>query len=292
MGVRSSRLSRVRRAIESSPVRRGVLAEAYERFRDCGELPGDDHLAYEVIQQALRGGEEEPVAEAEVAERVRKARLTYRDRARPRDTWPPSVRAMLFDEALFEIEPLQRYARAAIGVEVALGGDVENRAFAARHGIPCFGSVGAHVIGYSLLLSGPPYEHQALRLLVRMDNIRGKAPQDNPRWLTAQTEAEIAFRERGELPADDLHLEMLLVNLEFELLMANRHGASVESSMAVLDEVAQSTGAKLERAFVKLVEMAKAKVFWAWAEEFAGKVTANTDADSAPPAAAEIDHRR
>jgi hypothetical protein len=83
-GTRNKRLHRIRHAIDSSPVRLDVLREAYECFAEFGELPDDDHVAFEVVHQALRGGEEEPLLDdAVVADQVRKARLAYHQRERP-----------------------------------------------------------------------------------------------------------------------------------------------------------------------------------------------------------------
>ena len=126
MRARDNRLGRVKQAIEVSPVRRGVLREAYEWFRDFGEFDDDDHVAYEVVQQALRGGEEQaPEDEARLARRVHVDKSAYQRRDRPAEAWPPTVRNLLFDEALFEEPGIRRLARAAIALEVAHGGDVE-----------------------------------------------------------------------------------------------------------------------------------------------------------------------
>ena len=112
MRVRNNRMVGLQQAIDASPVRRGVLRDAYEWFKNVGELPEDDeHVACEVVQQALRGGEERtPEDEARLAVRVRNARLAYHGRERPADQWPPTVRNRLFDEALFEEPPLRRLA--------------------------------------------------------------------------------------------------------------------------------------------------------------------------------------
>lgn len=261
MRPRDNRLVRVRRAIDASPVRSGILNEAYEWFTSFGELSDDDNVAYEVVQKAMRGGEDAPPNdEATLAERVRSARLTYQQRERPGETWPPTVRALLFDEALFEPEPLRRLARGTIAVEVAYGGDVESPGFASRHGIPMFGSVAMHVHGWPRNLVTPPYELQAKRLLARLDNVRGRIPQDDPRWFEAQAEATLAFQLRGELPDDDLHLEMLLVDTELGLLAAHKRGKNVEQALRLLDQAAQTTGAELEVCLTKLTELAKARL--------------------------------
>lgn len=254
----NSRLARVRHAIDAAPVQRGILEEAYGWFTDFGELPDDDHVAYEVVQRALRGGESDPISD--VVDRVRRARLAYYQHERPAAAWPPSVRAMLFDEALFEAAPMRDVARRAIAAEVAWGGDVENPAFASRHGIPGYGSVAMHVVGWPKKLAMPPYEDQANRLFVRMDNLRGRIPQQDTRWVAEQAEAMVRFRSTGELPVDDLRLEALLVDVELDQLIAHGVGKDVAEAMAVLDAVAWADEEDAEAALVRLREIAVAKV--------------------------------
>jgi len=260
MRVRNNRLARLKQAIDASPVRRDVLREAYEWFKMAGELPEDDeHVAYEVVQQALRGGEEwAPEDEARLADRVRKAGLAYQKRERPAEAWPPTVRNLLFDEALFEEPRLRRAARAVIATEVAYGGDVESPGFAARHGIPMYGSATMHVSGWDLTLVRPPYEHQAKRLLARQDNIRGRLADDEGKALN---KALAAFRQDGELPNDDVLMDAVLAHIEFEALYGHKKGHDVAEVMAVLARVQRRDEEVAEAALRELCEMARAGRF-------------------------------
>lgn len=259
MRARSKRIAKVKYAIDASPVRRHLLREAYEWFRDVGELPDDDHVAFEAVQQALRGGEEAPpMEEAALAGRVRQAALAYHERERPSDVWPPTVRAYLFDEALFESPPLRKLARAAIACEVAYGGDVENPAFAARHGIPGYGSVALHVVGWPRSLIRPPYEAQATRLLVRMDDIRGRVPQDDPSWLDAHSAALAAFHDDGVLPEDDLLREAVLVDAEQAALLRHKRGEDVTDLMAAFHQVAWADGDERQESLDQLKQLVRA----------------------------------
>jgi hypothetical protein len=260
MKTRDKRIGRLRAAIQGTPVRRQVLREAYEWFRDFGELPEDDaHVAYEVVQQALRGGEELPDHdEAQVADRIRSAKLGYAQCDRPSETWPPSVRGMLFDEALFGHPTLQKVARAAIACEVAWGGEVENPAFCARFGMPGYGSVAMHVLGRDASLARPPYEDQAQRLFVRRDNLRGRPGSQDSGWSDEQAKAIVAFWQTGALPQDDLQLEALLVHVEFELLVQHKRGMDVAEAMALLDSVTRGREEEQVAALRKLCEMAAA----------------------------------
>lgn len=263
MRIREGRMARIKQAIDASPVRRGVLREAYEWFKLGGELPeNDDHVAYEVVQQALRGGEEHaPEDEARLAERVRKAGLAYNRRERPADEWPPTVRNLLFDEALFAYQPLRRLAGALIATEVAYGGDVESPGFAARYGIPMYGSIAMHIHDLTRTQALPPYEYQAKRLSARFDNLRGRVPQDTPTWFEAAYKALATFRQTGDLPDDDLQLELLLIEIEMEQLFGQRHEHDVSKAMALLDKVSRLDGQEGEEALRALSEMAAAGKF-------------------------------
>lgn len=256
MRVRDRRISQLKRAIAAAPVQAHLLREAYEWFTEWGEFSGeDDSIAYAVVLQAMNGGKDavrtdhdlHPSKRPSLASRVRKV-LDER--------WPPSVRAMLFAEALFERDPLSRLARGAIAVEVAYGGDVESDAFGARHGVPTYGSVAMHVAGYPKRLVLPPYEDQATRLLVRQDNLRGRIPHDDPRWFEVQAQAVETFLRTGELPDDDLHADVVLVNVEMDQLVAHKAGKKVSKAMKLLDRVAR--GDKAEGALKALCAMAAA----------------------------------
>ena len=257
MRTSDRRLGRLRSAIDALPVRRGVLRDAYDWFTKFGELPDDDHVAYEVVQQALRGGKEASLDDdATVSNRVRRAKIAYHERNRPGAEWPPSVRALLFDEALFEVETLRNVARAAIAAEVAWGGDVESEGFAARHGIPCYGTVAMHVCGWQTRLVVPPYEDRAKRLFVRMDNLHGRRPSDDRAWL-AQLDAAIQrCRATGDLPGDEVLAEGVLTEIELGMLRRNRAGKDVKDAMGVLNQIATGDDDELAEALAKLKDLA------------------------------------
>lgn len=264
MRTHGKRLGRLQTAIDASPVQRHLLREAYEWFTSFGELPDDDHLAYEVVQQALRGGKEAPLDYvAVVCKSTDRARLAYHQKTRPGAAWPPTVRALLFDEALFEPPALRRLARAVIALEVARGGDVENPAFGASHGIPSYGSVAMHVFGWPARLAVPPYEDQAKRLFVRLDRLRGTIDRDNPDWFAALGKAYCAFLEAGDLPSDDLILEGVLINVELDLLQAHGRGGDVGEAMHLLDRLARGPSEDADEALAQLAAMAKNKRLWA-----------------------------
>lgn len=238
MRTRDRRINQLKHVIDAAPVRPHLLRDAYEWFTDFGELPeDDDSVAYAVVLQAMNGGTA-VVWSNEQLHPSRRPSLAARAREALDKCWPPTVRAMLFEEALFEPEPLRRIARNAIACEVAYGGDVENAAFGARHGLPTYGSVALHVVGFERRVVVPPYEFQAQRLLVRLDNIRGRIPQDDPRWFEVQVDAILRFHQTGELPNDDLQSEAVLAQVEIDQLNAHRKGKDVAKALALLNTIA------------------------------------------------------
>jgi len=248
MRTRNKRLGRVQQAIDASPVCEHALEEDYEWFRSFGELPDDDHVAYDIVMQALNGGEKRQEQETK----------PFRDREQPRDEWPPSVRALLFDEALTANKQLRKLARAVIATEVAWGGDVENPGFAARHGIPTYGCVAMHVSGYTRRLKAAPYEDQATRLFIRHDNICGRISKKTDSWFAAVGEATAQFWTNGELPDDALVLDTMLVFLELDMLGAHRKGTDVSAPMALLNSLARAKGDERDELLVELSARAAA----------------------------------
>ncbi|HIE69243.1 MAG TPA: hypothetical protein EYP98_03285 [Planctomycetes bacterium] len=152
------------------------------------------------------------------------------------------MRGFLFDEALDADKQLRNLARAAIATEVAWGGDVENPAFGARHGIPTYGCVALHVSGYLQRLKAAPYEEQATRLFIRHDNICGRISTKADSWFSTFGEAMAQFWTNGEPPDDELLLDTMLVFLELHMLGAHRKGTDVAEVMTLLDTVARAKG--------------------------------------------------
>ncbi len=257
MRVRERRLVQMARAIASAPVRPCIVKEQYEWFESFGELPDEDPVAYAVVLQALNGGKEthwndedlHPSRRPTLAQRVR----TELERS------PPTVRKALFEEALFEHELMRGIARSQIAREVAYGGDVTNPAFGARHGLPIYGSVALHVGGFPRRYIKPPYEEQGQRLLVREDDIRGRMPQGDPRWIDATAKALVHFGKTGELPDDELQAETVLLDAELWQLLAHGTGKDVSHAMRLFDLVAHR-GDGAEEALKELCRMAAAGV--------------------------------
>jgi hypothetical protein len=258
MRRQDARLARVQKAVDNLPVSQEVLREAYGCFLMFGELPDDNHVAYDVIQRALHGGKEQLPGAYEHHSGTPKVGA-YWDRGQlSNGSAPETVRDRLFEEALFEQPPVRRVARAAIALEVAYGGDVASPGFASRHGMPVHGSAGMHVLGYPQKWATPPYEFQAQRLFTRLDVLRARIPQHDSWWLREQTDVVVKFMQTGERPADDLRMEALLAIVELEQLIAHKRGTDVEEAMMLFDSLTRARPQDREQAFQKLSAMAAA----------------------------------
>jgi hypothetical protein len=239
MRARDRRLGKLQDAIAVQPVRPELMDEAYPWFRDFGELPDEELVARACVRRALHGGdenEESGLLEFEAC----------------------NVRAALFHEALLDSPLLRPVARAVIATEVAYGGDVESPGFASHHGLPVYGKVTMHVMGYPHNLVLPPYEDQAKRLLARHDTLRARIDQHDAAWFDVHVEAELQFVHTGELPRDELHRECVLSSIELDLLGKHRRGRDVAEPMAMLARIARPNDEGREKALQELCEFAKA----------------------------------
>ncbi len=240
MRARDKRLGKLQAAIEVQPVRPDLMDEAYPWFRDFGELPDDDELvARAVVRRAMHSGDEN-------------------EESGPLEFEACNVRAALFHEALFDHVLHRPLARAVIATEVSCGGNVESPGFAAHHGLPVYGKVALHVMGYPHNLVLPPYEFQAKRLLARHDTLRARIDQHNAAWFDVQAEAEVQFVHTGELPRDELHRECVLSSIELDLLWKHKRGRDVTEAMALFKEVGWRKGEERKQALQDLCEFAKA----------------------------------
>jgi hypothetical protein len=239
MRARDKRLGKLQAAIEVQPVRSELMDEWYPGFRDFGELPGEDLVARAVVRRAMHGGDEN-------------------EESGPLEFEACNVRAALFHEALFDHALFRPVARAAIATEVAYGGNVESPGFAAHHGLPTYGKVAMHVMGYPHNLVLPPYEDQAQRCLARHDTLRARIDQHDAAWFDVQAQAQVQFIYTGELPTNELHRECVLSSVELDLLWKNKRGRDVTEPMALLARVARRNDEGREKALQELCEFAKA----------------------------------
>lgn len=240
------RVEKVKHQFATRPIPQQVVDEAFEEFRYEGELPDDQRLAELVCGRAgYRNVPTDPdgveAAILRVVARVVERRETG---AEPL----PLVRDALFDEARYGPDPVKRWARNALRVLVCRGGDVTDPMLANEHGLPEFGTVGMHVLGYPRRLAKAPFEEQGRRLFDRYDEIRRRMNYSADEDFGPMAEAFQAFEERGELPADELMRDYVLAEYEIEMLREHRAGRDVAEVMALLDRVATATGEEREAA--------------------------------------------
>jgi hypothetical protein len=238
MRARDKRLGKLRDAIEVAPVRSELMDEWYPWFRDLGELPEDNELvARASVRRAMHGGDEN-------------------EESGPLEFEACNVRAALFHEALFEHEVYRRVARAVIASEVAYGANVESPGFAAYHGLPTYGKVAMHVMGWPRNLVLPPYEYVAKRILARFDEVRARINQDDAKWFDTQAMAQVQFLRTGELPTNELQRECVLMDVALDLLWAHLRGRDVTEAMAVFVELDRCEGEERKLVLQRLCEMA------------------------------------
>lgn len=247
MRALDTRLGKLRVAVNAAPVLPHVLDEAYEWFTMFGELYDEDHIAEAVMRKALRGGAEEPPNR-------RGVRVTLASEAASEHMM--TVREPLFEEALHESPYVRKIARGAIAVEVACGGNVESPGFAGRHGLPIFGTVGMHVLGFPRKWVLPPYEDMGDRLLTLYDELRARVDQRNPKWFDSIGDAMFAFRTKGELPKDEFLRDFVVVDAAIDGLCANRKGRDVRELMLCFNDALFGDDEK-NGALAKLGELAK-----------------------------------
>jgi hypothetical protein len=247
------RLDKLRGAIIAAPVLPHVMDEAYEWFTMFGELPEEpeeDNVALAVMRRALNGGADPRPADSQeaFAEQLREVQHIAH----------MSVREPLFAEAMHKDPFVRTTARSAITVEVAYHADVESPAFASRRGLPVFGTVGMHVLGFPGRWVVPPYEDQGERLLRRYDELRSRIDQRRPNWFDPIRAALLAFHIEGTLPKDALMLELALADAELDLHRANKRGQDVAEQMALFNRIARGEGEERDEALRRVCELALA----------------------------------
>jgi hypothetical protein len=239
------RLAKVKTVLATWPIPQHVVDEAFDMFRWEGELPEDQRLAELVCRQAQFGSAQGGTGPASAAGRRLIAIVVQSEEGEiSKPSAPPTVRENLFDEAVYRPETVRRWAREALRVLVWRGGDVTKRDFGQEHGMPEFGTVGMHVLGYPRRLAKAPYKEQGKRLFDRYDDIRRRmdlSPDDD---FELMAEAYLAFEVRGELPADRLLRDYVLAEYEIQMLREQRAGRDVAKVMALLDKVATAQGAE------------------------------------------------
>lgn len=230
--TRKKRLQKLSVQIDSLPVPRAMVDEAFETFRSTGHLPDQDRLAAAVVRRTRTGSDV-------IQGTLKGSELAFDLRVVSElSTIPPGdFMAALYREALSTTQAVRIAARAVLELMASLGLDVTQPDFA-KHGIevqmPEFGSVGLHLLGFPEHLAVPPYEEQARRLFERFGVLRARTRQCNQRWVATLADAVGRFRQTGELPEDELVRDVVLADAELLCLIQNWMGRDVVDAMAAL----------------------------------------------------------
>jgi hypothetical protein len=249
-GRRHKRLERVEKSFAARPLRSDLVKAAYEHFRETGELPEHDRLASEVLRHARWGYTPDQSTEARILKILERARAR-RDQGLPTPE-EPSVRECLFHEAMHEHDIVRQAARVALRWEVDCGADVTDPEFLADRGLPEFGTVGLHLLGYPDRLLRPPYEEQGRRMLTRYAELRARVREEDEVWFERLSDTIVASQDRGDVPGDDLLRDAVLVFLELDSLIHHARGRDVSERMAALDTAATTEGPEREEAIERV----------------------------------------
>ena len=244
------RMDKVRELLATCPIPADVIEEEFWLFQHEGELPEDQRLAALVCERA--GYQRTPSGTGDIAELLAGILLQAKTRLETGLEPPPNVREELFDEAVYGPDVVRRWARLALRFLVCRGGDVTKRDFGQEHGLPEFGTVGMHVLGYPRRLAKAPYEEQGRRLFDRYDGILRQMDMSPDDDFEPVAEAILAFEDRGELPAEELLRDYVLADYEIEMLRAHKAGRDVAQVMALLDRAAMATGEERDAAVAEV----------------------------------------
>ena len=197
----TKRVRQLEQAVAVQPLRAELVQEAFERFRETGELPEVERVAIAVLRKALEQREEsDPDAEpvdllagikrlVEIVDQIEAGTLPE-----PR---PDEIRRQLYDEAVCDEECVRLAAREALQSLATRGRDVTRPLYLDEEiGIPEYGTVGLHVLGWPECLVAPPYEKQARRLLDRFARLRKRVDPDDQAWFRSLAEAVRRFLTR------------------------------------------------------------------------------------------------
>jgi len=258
---RQSRIELLSQHVAAQPLREDVVAEEYDYFAHTGELPDDQRLAVAVVDLALRGGPapvREELSPQALAELIRSiAEWANKSEAEPEPPARPSLRPILFHEALHGDDLERQAARLALRIEVHRGGDVASPAFLADRSPPEHACLGLHLIGFPERLAKPPYVEQARRLIESYRELRARIDHDDPEWFAPIADAIPRFRRHGELPDDELVQASVLADGELLALIANYCGHGDPEILAAFDTAANADDATRGAALARLQELAR-----------------------------------
>ena len=244
-------------AVDSMPIDATLVQTAFETFREEGELPEHQRLAKAVIRRVRSGVEVVPLTGRHSmgsrpgrAEDIDIGALIRQAAKMPKiDPPPDAIRAHLYDEAIHESPVVHGPARLALRLLAQSGRNVTTPLYLdAEMGVPKYGTVGLHLLGFPECLAIPPYEEQAWRLLERIALMRERIPPSPEWWFRAYSGAMSGFLKDGGLPDDDLMCAVALAHGELFGLMAHYCRRGDAELLAAFEAAAQASGPQREAA--------------------------------------------
>lgn len=172
----------------------------------------------------------------------------------------PPIREYLFDEAVYGPGFIRTAARGALRLLVFLDGEVTDPQLGADRGLPKFGSIGMHILGFPQRLARPPYVKQARRLFLRYDALRELIDHQDPAWWMDLEDAVFAFSQEGTLPEDEVMRDAVLADAEMDALFRHSRGHDVGEQLALLDAAARAKGAQREAAIERVQQFIRAGI--------------------------------
>ncbi|MBL8726653.1 MAG: hypothetical protein JNK49_21610 [Planctomycetes bacterium] len=167
----------------------------------------------------------------------------------------PSVREVVFAEALYSTGMVRLGARQLLRAEVLAGGDLTRADFLADRELPDHGATSLGLLGYPDRWFKRPYVAQGRRLFARCRRLQRRIDSSVPGWEVPFAQASEAFLVRGEVPAAGLVLEAVLAEAELVALMAHASGATVDDWLLAFDRATRAPAAGRSAAVAVLAGM-------------------------------------
>lgn len=243
------RLHSVERAVAARPVREELVDEAFERFRDTGELPEQPRWAEQVILRALQPVRPQRTYDEQIEHMLERIAAFHRGDYR---ALPNRARECLYREAVHGECVVRDAARLVLRWAAEAGIDVTDEAFLADQDLPDYGSLGLHLMGFPDRLAKAPYEAQARRLFARLAKLRKRMECRRERWSDAFEGPLAQFLSSGQLPTDASVRDAVLVGAELETLVRHAAGHEVHELMAAFDAAARGPATARSAAVARL----------------------------------------
>lgn len=227
MAKNGKRLDRLTTAIHSTRPAPGAVNDALSHFLETGELPIHQEAAKSVVKRTLQ-----------MPHRV-------------------SLREQLLHEATSDLEYVRKPARFVLTALVGAGQNIASRNFLDEDmDHPTCGSVGLHLLGWPEILVRPPYEDQAVRVLLAHEALRRRLAGDDYAIRNFARDAR-DFMNEGKLPTNARDRSAVISYTEFLALhriLGDEEDAEV---LAAFERVGTAPEEERDRAIEALQGLAR-----------------------------------